>query len=222
MQVAEELKPIGPFVIGQIVGYVERDEELRRRSKTNARWHIVHCVGKSDRHVVDWLKRLELETYYPGVREMRAVPKKELSQKQRKSGVKVMRPQVVPLFPRYMFVRFDMGKNGWRDMFRIAGVGGMVCHGEMPVWVPDGLIDDIRGKEVDGAVPGKTPAHLIFKVGEEVRVSGGPFASFLGVVDRLPTAAIEEIDPDDRIKVVIDIFGRSTSVDLEISQIEKL
>ncbi len=196
--------------------------EQQRREGLGLTWHIVHTVGKQDQYVLDWLKKLKFDTYYPGVREMRPVPKKQLSHSQRQSGVLIMRPRVVPFFPRYMFVRFDMGVHGWREIFKFAGVAGMVCEGDLPVWVPDSLIDSIKMREVDGAVPGKTPAKMIFKIGDEVHVVQGPFASFPGVVEEIPDKAIEDVDSEDRIKVLVNIFGRPTPVSLEINQVEKL
>lgn len=186
------------------------------------RWHVVHCIGRTDQAVLEWLHdRFRFETYYPTVREMRPLPLRKLSARQRASGVQIMRPQVVPFFPRYVFVRFDMARNNWREIFKFAGVGGMICEGNLPVWVSDNLIASIRKREVDGAVPGKTLARVIFEIGDEVRVIDGPFASFPGIVENTLNLSIEDLDVDTRIRVAVNIFGRATPVDLELSQIEK-
>jgi transcriptional antiterminator NusG len=221
MLARNNLKPIGPWVKGQIIEYVNRQYENEHMLDATRRWYIVHSAGRSDGDVAKWLGKFKFETYYPSVREMRAVPRKRLSHKQRACGMSIMRPAVVPLFPRYLFVRFDMGKQDWRDVFKFAGAVGMVCEGDLPVYVPDVLIDSIRSREVDGAVPGKTSARLVFAIGDQVRVTDGPFASFPGIVERGLDIPIEELDADTRIKVAVNIFGRPTPVDLEISQVEK-
>ena len=133
-----------------------------------------------------------------------------------------MRPRLVPFMPRYVFVHFDMGKPGWREIFSFAGIGGMVCEGNLPVAVPDALVASIREREVDGAVPGKSPARLIFKLGEEVRIDGGPFAPLSAIVEALPDAPIEQIDSETRIKVSVNLFGRPTPVHLTVGQVDKL
>lgn len=196
---------------------------LLRTDDGPLRWHVVHCVGRTDTAVLEWLNdRFKFETYYPAVREMRPLPRKKLSARQRQSGVAIMRPQIVPFFPRYIFVRFNMGTPEWREMFKFAGVGGMVCDGNLPVWVSDNLIAAIKQREVDGAVPGKTLARVIFAIGDKVKVTDGPFASFPGIVEKGLNVSIEELDVDTRIKVAVNIFGRPTPVDLELTQVEKM
>jgi transcription termination/antitermination protein NusG len=201
---------------------IERECADRRSRPRGLAWYIVHFIGKTDAHAIDWLRRCKIEHYYPSIREMRPMPRKKLSQRQRASGVEILRPQVVPLFPRYAFARFDMGTNGWREVFDFAGIGGMVCEGSLPVWVADRLIEQIRANEVDGAVPGKTIARIVFSPGDNVRVIDGPFAQFPGVVERGLDKTLAELDPEDRIKVAVNIFGRATPVDLELTQVEKL
>ena len=78
--------------------------------------------------------------------------------------------------------------------------------------VPQKEIDRIRGVIEEGeARPRPT---ITFEIGETVRVTDGPFASFSGVV--------EDVDEDNaRVKVAVSIFGRATPVELEFSQVEK-
>lgn len=192
-----------------------------RRADGGGAWHVVHVAGGSDRHAIDFLEGRGLVVYYPQMRAMRPLPRKQLSRKQRASGIAVMRPHLGPLFPRYLFVRFDMGREGWRTLFDFAGIGGLVCAGDLPVRVPDALVDSLRAREIDGAVPGATPLRWIFALGETVTISDGPFAGFAAEVARLPDVAVEAIDADTRIRVAVNILGGVTPVDLAVGQIEK-
>jgi transcriptional antiterminator NusG len=201
----------------------ERERERRRVHRTHdMRWYLLQCAAKSDKRVQDWLKDRGFEAYYPQVREMRAVPKRKLTASQRRADMTIMRPQTVPFFPRYMFVRFDIEGGLWRDIFGFVGIIGLHCNGDLPAPIADGLIDELKANEIDGAIPGKTKSKHIFKLGERVRVEDGPFASFYGTVEKLADVPIEAIDPDTRIKVAVDIFGRPTPVELEVRQVAKL
>jgi transcription antitermination factor NusG len=217
MLMGNELKPIAPFVKGQIVGYVDP------AMKGAERWLLGHCIGKSDAHVEAVLKRAQIDEYYPQIREFRPVPRKTLSQKQRASGVVVKRPILVPLLPRYRLLRVDVRRNDLDDIFALAGIGGMVCEGGVVITVPQSFIDQVRKTESEGAIPGSTSARVIFSQGEQVRIAGGgPFAQFNAVVERGMDIPIEELDPDTRIKVAISLLGRLSSLELSISDIEKL
>lgn len=215
MEMAGELKPIGPY-IGQIVDYVDR------RPTGDKCWYLGHCVGKSDKHVEGVLKNAKIEDYYPQVREFRAVPKKKLSQKQRASGITIMRPQLVPLLPRYRLLHVDPFEKDIYEIFALAGIRGLVCQGELPMQVADEFVAGILKREDGGVIPGKTSVRAVFSIGDQVRVIDGPFASFPGIVEKGLDVAIEELDPEMRIKVAVSLFGRPTPVELEITQVEKL
>jgi transcription termination/antitermination protein NusG len=185
-------------------------------------FYIVRSTtGRSDQTAIDWLERLGIEVYYPRVMEMRKVPRRKLSASQRRAGVEVKKPQLSPLFPRYIFARFGMARHSWRDIFKFAGISGMVCNGDLPVMVPASLIAKIRARENDGVVAGTDSVRAVFGIGDHVTVTDGPFASFPGIVERGFDISIEELEPNLRIKVAVNIFGRATPVELEVWQVAK-
>lgn len=194
---------------------------VRNHAAGDLGWYVVRAVGKSDDAALDGLKRLDIETYYPQVMQMRPVPRKTLSMAQRRSGMVIKKPQLGPLFPRYIFAKFGMAKQSWRDVFKIAGVSGMICEGDLPVRVREALIDTIRTRESGGVVPGSDTLRAVFGIGDKVTVTDGVFASFPGVVEKGIDCAIEDIDPDTRIKVAVNLFGRATPVELEVWQVSK-
>jgi transcriptional antiterminator NusG len=194
-----------------------------RRAEAPARgerWHIV-CATVDDR-LRELLKRQGYKFVYPELITMRPTPRRFLSHAQRKAGVQPMRPHREPLFPGYPFVRFDQERARWHDLFKLAGVRGMVCNGDLPVPVPAELVEQIEASMIDGAVPASTTVSQLFDVGELVRVADGPFASFNAVIEAMPNRAIGDLDESDRVRLLVDIFGRPTRVDLEMGQIEKL
>lgn len=193
--------------------------EARHRAQTGPRWHLVQVApGERDRYAVDWLMRRGYEPYYPMVRSMRRPAANRLSRKQRLNG-RAMREVLEPMFHRYVLTRFDPCVGGWRDIFRASGVTGIACEGDMPVPISDDLVAALRAKEIEGAIPGETPADEVFHVGQLVEVTEGPFAMFRGTVETILSSTIDGIDSQMRVTVAIDIFGRLTPAKLDACQI---
>jgi transcription termination/antitermination protein NusG len=133
-----------------------------------------------------------------------------------KGGRKVVVQKKV--FPGYLLVRQELDDDSWYVVRNTPGVTGFVGSGAKPTPLSRREVEDILGVgKVEGAeVPQKKARpRLEFEVGEQVRVVAGPFADFNG--------AISEIDVDrSKLKVLVNIFGRETPVELEFGQVSKL
>ena len=134
-----------------------------------------------------------------------------------KAGRKTVVPKKV--FPGYLLVRLNLDDDSWRVVRDTPGVTGFVGGGAKPTPLSRKEVEAILGVEkVEGGMPGegkKARPRLEFDVGEQVRVVTGPFADFNG--------AISEINVDQsKLKVLVNIFGRETPVELEFGQVAKL
>jgi transcriptional antiterminator NusG len=133
-----------------------------------------------------------------------------------KNGRKVVVQKKV--FPGYLLVRMDLDENAWYVVRNTPGVTGFVGSGAKPTPLSRKEVEDILGtgeKEEGAPVEKKVRPRLEYETGEQVRVVTGPFADFNGV--------ISEIDVDrSKLKVLVNIFGRETPVELEFGDVAKL
>jgi transcription termination/antitermination protein NusG len=131
-----------------------------------------------------------------------------------KAGKKVLVPKKV--FPGYLLVRCDLDDDSWRVVRNTPGVTGFVGLGAKPTPLSRPEVESILQVKIEGIEPQKkSRPRLEYEVGESVRVREGPFADFTG--------QIAEINEDQlKLKVLVNIFGRETPVELEFSQVAKL
>ena len=118
--------------------------------------------------------------------------------------------------PGYVLVKMKMTDEAYHLIKNTPKVTGFLGaeQGKKPLSVPQKEVDQILGRIEAGAVERPRP-KMQFEIGEKVRVTDGPFASFEGAVD--------SIDEDTgRLKVTVSIFGRATPVDLEYGQVQKV
>ena len=123
------------------------------------------------------------------------------------------------MYPGYVLVRLELDDNTWGIVRNTPGVTGFVGpSGAKPTPLSRKEVEDILGVETAEGVPAqekKVKPKIDFDVGEQVRVVTGPFADFNG--------SISEIDIDrSKLKVLVNIFGRETPVELEFGQVAKL
>jgi len=160
------------------------------------KWYVVHTQPNAEMKASAHLRRQSYEIYVPLCRRWRRhARKREL----------VLRP----LFPRYIFVRFDTRSERWRPILSTVGVSGLICNGDKPVSVPDDIIDDIRAAERRGSFD-DSRAVARLNPGDRVRIVRGPFADLAGQLQLLISA--------DRIKVLLDILGRQVPTVLDLSE----
>ncbi|MFN8034998.1 MAG: transcription termination/antitermination protein NusG [Acidimicrobiia bacterium] len=122
------------------------------------------------------------------------------------------------VFPGYLLVRMDLDDDSWYVVRNTPGVTGFVGSGAKPTPLSRKEVESILGVGAVAGAPAaekKARPRLEYDVGEQVRVVAGPFAEFNG--------AISEIDVDrSKLKVLVNIFGRETPVELEFGQVAKL
>ena len=132
-----------------------------------------------------------------------------------KNGKKVVVQKKV--FPGYLLTRCDLDDDSWSVIRNTPGVTGFVGPGTKPTPLSRREVESILQVKVEGVgeTTKKTRPRLEYEVGETVRVREGPFADFSGQID--------EINEDQlKLKVLVNIFGRETPVELEFSQVAKL
>ncbi len=173
------------------------------------RWYVVHAFsgyeGKVKRSLEERIKRFGMEDYFGDI----LVPTEEVVEvkggQQRRSERK--------FFPGYVLVNMEMTDDTWHLVKDVPNVLGFIGGTEeRPAPITDKEAEVILQRMQEGTE--KPRPKVLFEPGEVVRVIDGPFNDFTGVV--------EEVDYDkSRLKVSVSIFGRSTPVDLEFSQVEK-
>ena len=132
------------------------------------------------------------------------------------------RKQVVSkkVFPGYLLVRVDLDDDSWYVVRNTPGVTGFVGLGARPTALTRKEVESVLAvklDDVDSAGGGRKsrPRGMQFEIGESVRVKEGPFADFTGT--------ISEINEDQlKLKVLVNIFGRETPVELDFAQVAKL
>ena len=173
------------------------------------RWYVVHAYSGFENQVMrslkERIKRFGMEDKFGEI----LVPTEELVEM--REGQK--RRSERKFFPGYVLVQMEMNDDTWhlvKDVPKVMGfIGGT---SDRPAPISDKEAEAILNRIQEGAE--KPRPKVLFEPGEVVRICDGPFNDFNGVV--------EEVDYEkSRMRVSVLIFGRSTPVDLEFSQVEK-
>ena len=174
-----------------------------------ARWYIIHAYSGFENKVRDSVlaeaERMGLTDFVEAVE----VPVETVTEVKRGKKVQAERK----FFPGYVLVKMELTDDAYHLIKNTPKVTGFLGADKKPKPISDAEAQRILHQVQEGIERPKP--SVSFEIGEQVRVSEGPFASFNGVV--------EEVDDGrSRLKVAVSIFGRPTRVELEMGQVEKL
>ena len=173
------------------------------------RWYVVHVYSGFEKKIAQQIKDQAVQSGLGEQFEEVLVPTENVVEVRR--GQKVSSEHKV--FPGYVLVKMDLTDDAWHLVKNTPKVTGFLGSKTKPSPISEAEAVRILKQNQEG-VERPRPA-VLFDIGEQVRVSDGPFASFNGTV--------EEVDEEKgRLKVSVSIFGRSTPVELEYSQVEKV
>ncbi|MDR9390267.1 MAG: transcription termination/antitermination protein NusG [Wenzhouxiangella sp.] len=174
------------------------------------KWYVVHAYSGFEKQVQsslqDYVKRAGMEDFFGEI----LVPTEEVVEM--KKGVK--RRSERKFFPGYVLVEMEMNDDSWHLVKSVPKVLGFIGgRQDQPAPITQREADTILQRVAEGV--DKPRPKILFEPGEVVRVIDGPFNDFSGVV--------EEINYEkSRLRVAVSIFGRSTPVELDFQQVEKL
>ena len=193
----------------QVAGLVGTPETLAPTTNPDLRWYIVHAYSGMEkaveRNITERINRAGMQNKFGRI----LVPTEEVVEMRNGKRKTTERR----LFPGYVFVEMVMEDDTWHLVKHTSKVTGFVGGAKnRPAPISEAEIQKIVDQVQEGS---DKPRHKIeFMVGELVRVKEGPFTDFNG--------SVEEVNYEkSRLRVSVAIFGRSTPVELEFSQVEK-
>lgn len=174
----------------------------------NKKWYILNVVSGQENKILNNINLMIANNNFKGKVEEAIIPTKQIVKI--KKGNKVN--EVQKIFPGYVFIKGEIDSDVYNILKSIPKVSGFLGRKNMPEEVSQSKMDSIFQMIKDS---GEDKKDASFEIGEQLNVIDGPFEAFTGIV--------EEVDSDKkRVKISISIFGRSTSVELDYSQVEKI
>ena len=189
-------------------GNTEMNAEAATADKSRHKWYIVHAYSNFEKKVAESIKE---QAHAQGLDDAFSdilVPTEDVVEIRRGRKVNAERK----FFPGYVLVKMELTDEAYHLIKNTPKVTGFLGSGSKPMPVSEKEVARIIGAIEEGVERPKPT--ISFEIGEQVRVTDGPFASFNG--------SVEQVDEERaRLRVTVSIFGRATPVELEYNQVEK-
>lgn len=155
-------------------------------------WYAVYTQPRSEARAFHHLRQQGFDVYFPRYLKLRRHARR-------------IERVAAPLFPRYLFVALDIERARWRAIGSTVGVVHMVCNGDRPAVVPEGVVAAIAAREdASGLVAIDAPKPYV--PGDRVELVDGPFADAFGIFE----CAVDS----DRVIILLNLLGRPVRVAL--------
>jgi transcriptional antiterminator RfaH len=162
------------------------------------RWYVAHTQAQSEEKASWHLTNQGFVAYLPRYRK-------------RRRHARRIDWVPTPLFPRYLFIGMDLETARWRAIRSTVGIAGLICHGDRPTPVPEGVVEAIQAREDDNGVVALQAAPP-FDKGDHVHITEGALRGLSGLFDGTTD--------DERVTILLDLLGRQVRVRVPLETVQ--
>ena len=170
--------------------------------KQMEQWYVLHTKSSAEKQVASALDQRDVQTFLPLISVAPHKPPEGQKEQQRE-----------PLFPGYLFARFDLTTGSPADWKWIPGLRYLVRFGEVAIPVPDEVMSLLERKIPEMQAARSNPASA-FKPGDVLRIKDGPFAGMQAVFDKNYVSG-------ERVQILLDALNGSYKLKIEAASLEK-
>jgi transcription antitermination factor NusG len=153
------------------------------------RWYVVKTLPRREIFAAEQLQNQGFTTFLP--KQVKTV-----------RHARRVRTGLAAFFPSYLFVELDVERERWRSINGTYGVSHLITHGERPIAAPAGVVEDIIASCDDRGIVVEGPW---LKIGQEVRITHGPFVDHVAIIERFGNA--------DGVRVLLEIMGATVPIE---------
>lgn len=168
------------------------------------RWYVVHTYSGYENKVASSIEKAVENRRLQDLIFAVSVPVEKVMEIADNKQVEVERK----VFPGYVLIKMIMTDDSWHVVRNTRGCTGFVGPGSKPVPLTD---EEVAALNIEH----REPVSVSYAVGDNVRITAGPLANFVGIVSELDVDA-------NRVRVTVSMFGRETPVELELAQVTKV